>query len=181
MKTRDRILDKSRDLFNEQGTRNVSTNHVAKALTMSPGNLYFHFHNKEEIVRELFLRMTRETRELLLTDHSPESLTRKHLELAWKYRFLHREMYDLRRRDQELTRVWKMHLMMLKKRLHVLLRRWSEENLSISNSVNSEAFFEVFLMVSSGSMQVFENESKRARADVLDRAQKLLLNMLTAH
>lgn len=55
--TKLRILDAALALFNEQGTANVTTNHIAEALTMSPGNLYYHFSNKAEIVRALFARI----------------------------------------------------------------------------------------------------------------------------
>ncbi|MBL8594525.1 MAG: helix-turn-helix transcriptional regulator, partial [Devosia sp.] len=56
--TKSRILDTALDLFNEQGTAPVTTNHIAEALSMSPGNLYYHYRNKAEIVRGLFARIT---------------------------------------------------------------------------------------------------------------------------
>lgn len=56
--TKTRILDVALALFNEQGTTPVTTNHLAEALSMSPGNLYYHYRNKAEIVRALFGRIT---------------------------------------------------------------------------------------------------------------------------
>lgn len=58
--TKTRILDAALALFNAQGTGTVTTNHIAQALGMSPGNLYYHFRNKAEIIRALFARIAAE-------------------------------------------------------------------------------------------------------------------------
>ncbi|SHL27652.1 TetR/AcrR family transcriptional regulator [Phytopseudomonas punonensis] len=54
MKTRDRILQATLQLFNERGEPNVSTLEIANELNISPGNLYYHFHGKEPLVLALF-------------------------------------------------------------------------------------------------------------------------------
>jgi len=56
MKTKERIIEASIELFNSQGERNVTTNHIASHLNISPGNLYYHFRNKEEIIRHIFTK-----------------------------------------------------------------------------------------------------------------------------
>lgn len=58
--TPERIVDVAIDLFNADGVGPVTTNHIAAAIKISPGNLYYHFANKEEIVRAAFERMMRE-------------------------------------------------------------------------------------------------------------------------
>lgn len=62
--TRGRIVDAAIQLFNASGVGNVTTNHVAAHLKISPGNLYYHFRNKEEIVREAFDRMNAEAEQV---------------------------------------------------------------------------------------------------------------------
>ena len=68
MKTRDKIIQASIALFNEQGERNVTTNHIAADLGISPGNLYYHFRNKEDIILSIYEEYARN----LLIDTMPE-------------------------------------------------------------------------------------------------------------
>lgn len=56
-RTRDRILDAALKLFNEQGVEKTSTNRIATELSMSSGNLYYHFKSKQQIVESLVLRV----------------------------------------------------------------------------------------------------------------------------
>ena len=102
MKTRDRILNASLRLFNQRGERNVSTNHIAAALEISPGNLYYHFANKQEIVYELFRRYSEDVYDFLsVPDDRPLNFADKihYFEATfrsiWEYRFLHRDLGHL--------------------------------------------------------------------------------------
>lgn len=55
--TKEAIVETAIELFNAKGTTAVSTNHIASAMGISPGNLYYHFQNKEEIIRTIYQRM----------------------------------------------------------------------------------------------------------------------------
>src|SRR4051794_29207313 len=58
--TRDRIVDSAIVLFNDSGIGAVTTNHIASHAGISPGNLYYHFRDKEEILRDAFERVNAE-------------------------------------------------------------------------------------------------------------------------
>lgn len=53
---RDEILNTALKLFNEQGSANVSTRHIAEAMGISPGNLYYYFPHKEAIIHAILDR-----------------------------------------------------------------------------------------------------------------------------
>lgn len=113
MNNRERILDTALRLFNDTGTGPVSTNHIAEALGISPGNLYYHFRNKEEIIRALFERMFTLWGQpsSLPQDRAPtladlEQVVRASYVLLWDYRFVYRELIALLRRDEVLRQRW---------------------------------------------------------------------------
>src|SRR5215211_5884456 len=104
MNTHERILATALRLFNESGTAPVSTNHIAAALGISPGNLYYHFRNKEEIIRALFEQQFARWDEVyaLPEDRMPtladlQQLVRISFITAWEYRFMYRELIALLR------------------------------------------------------------------------------------
>lgn len=109
MKTRDRIVLASLELFNENGERNITTNHIAAHIEISPGNLYYHFRNKQEIVREIFESYSSELLERFTPIDSQEEslvLLKRYLDsiftLMWKYRFFYANLPEILQRDEEL-------------------------------------------------------------------------------
>ncbi|HZK55890.1 MAG TPA: TetR/AcrR family transcriptional regulator [Desulfosporosinus sp.] len=57
MDTKQEILSMARSLFTEHGYNGVSMRDIAAALTMSVGNLTYHFKKKEELVEAIVLDM----------------------------------------------------------------------------------------------------------------------------
>ncbi|MCK9506016.1 MAG: TetR/AcrR family transcriptional regulator [Porticoccaceae bacterium] len=53
MKRKEVILRVSLALFNEQGESNITSVDIANEMEISPGNLYYHFKGKEEIIASL--------------------------------------------------------------------------------------------------------------------------------
>jgi AcrR family transcriptional regulator len=107
--TRERILETSLAMFNARGEPNVTTNHIADELGISPGNLYYHFRNKDDIVEHLFARYeARIDDTLLLPDGRAPNLEDIWLQLhlvfesLWQFRFLYRDLVDILARNRKL-------------------------------------------------------------------------------
>lgn len=108
-KTKDKILATALSLFNERGERNVSTNHIAAELGISPGNLYYHFRNKHEIVFQLFQQYQAEVRGFMtlpagrdITFEDKVRYLEAILSSIWDYRFLHRDLQHLLQDNEDL-------------------------------------------------------------------------------
>ncbi len=110
IKTYDRIIDASLELFNEHGERAITTNHIAAHLGISPGNLYYHFRNKEEIIYQIFLqyRNFMQTKMSLPPNAKIEAADMlKYLDTAfhgmWKFRFMFYDLPGLLARNEKLA------------------------------------------------------------------------------
>ncbi len=107
--TYDKIVDASLDLFNRDGERNVSTNHIAAYLGISPGNLYYHFRNKNEIIMQLFKRYRDDMLQLLTNGKTPlssEDMIHFMVDIfdtMWRYRFFFADVNTLLSRNAELS------------------------------------------------------------------------------
>lgn len=110
-RTRERILETSLLLFNRLGEPHVTTADIAAEMNISPGNLYYHFDNKNQIIGELFDTFERRLSDLFT---APEGRLADvedlwlflHLlfEAMWSFRFFYRDLDNLLSRDSALQR-----------------------------------------------------------------------------
>ena len=107
-RTAQRILEAALDLFNRFGEPNVSTTLVAAELGISPGNLYYHYPAKDELINRLYENYQAELDALL---HASEDVhdvedawffIHSLVELIWHHRFLYRDLNDLLSKNRRL-------------------------------------------------------------------------------
>ena len=111
MKTRDRILLTSLELFNHEGEQNITTVDIANEMDISPGNLYYHFKGKESIINALYQGFDAELSSLLHQSiNDPLSLEEHWLfiyvvfEEIYKFRFFYLNATELMMRYPELEK-----------------------------------------------------------------------------
>lgn len=139
MKTKEKIVNVSLALFNEQGECNVTTNHIAAHVGISPGNLYYHFRNKEDIIHSIIEQYAAvlaqvlppldpaalEPGGLLRLSHDLDAI----LGVMWQYRFLGDNLPELLSRAQALRQQYLGVQTCLDDRLRADLRAVADEGL----------------------------------------------------
>jgi AcrR family transcriptional regulator len=108
--TRERILEISLLLFNRSGAPNVTTADIAGEMDISPGNLYYHFRSKDQIISELYAAFERRLEVLLAAPEGRPADVEDlwlflHLlfEAMWAFRFLYRDLDEILSRDRSLA------------------------------------------------------------------------------
>lgn len=114
MSTKDKILAKALELFNEKGYNNITTRHIAAELSISPGNLHYHFKHSEDIIKILFAELTMKMDELLNKMKTKENKTLEDLyiltsstcEIFYHYRFIFVNLVDVLKKLPEVEAMY---------------------------------------------------------------------------
>jgi len=109
MKTKDKVIQGSIELFNLHGERNVTTNHIAAHIGISPGNLYYHYRNKDDIIRSIYKLYEKNLDQMFQPkdansvgiDEMMYYLDRVFYSM-WQFRFFYANLPDILARDSEL-------------------------------------------------------------------------------
>ena len=126
-RTAQRILEAALELFNRFGEPNVSTTLIAGELGISPGNLYYHYPAKDELINRLFEAYEAELDELLHASsgvHDVEDawfFMHSLFELIWRHRFLYRDLNDLLSKNRNLETQFQLVLKHKVQAIRVLL------------------------------------------------------------
>jgi AcrR family transcriptional regulator len=157
MKTRDKIVYAALDLFNQYGVRAVTTNHIAMHLNISPGNLYYHFDNKQAIIREIFDLYTAELlgrfkpldgqqESLVLLKYYLDSI----FSLMWKYRFFYANLLDVLQSDEKLHTDYVHIQKQLQDNLRLIMHNFITMNLIAIEDTEVKSFITTLHLIVSG-------------------------------
>jgi AcrR family transcriptional regulator len=109
-RTRERILETALTLFNRFGEPNITTADIAGEMEISPGNLYYHFRNKDQIIAELFAAFERRLDGMLTLPEGRGAgvedlwlLLHLLFEAMWDHRFLFRDLDEILSRNRKLA------------------------------------------------------------------------------
>jgi AcrR family transcriptional regulator len=107
-RTRERILETSLALMNREGEPHVTTADIADEMNISPGNLYYHFRNKDDIIGELYAAYEKTVDPLLAAPPAAEVedlwfLLHVLFERMHEYRFLYRDLDEITSRNRKLA------------------------------------------------------------------------------
>ena len=184
--TQEAILTAAIDLFNKSGTAAISTNHIAAAAGISPGNLYYHFKNKEHIIRAILEQMTGAWDEVYVlpedaafTAETLREILRRNFELVWRYRFFYRELVALLRHDRELAKRYRA----IRQRRQAQQLQWFQQ-LTVSgalrqpvSSVEAESLLTIGWLVSDYWLAFLESGGESVNADQIQQGVDLIMRV----
>lgn len=109
-RTRERILETALALFNAAGEPHVTTADIADEMNISPGNLYYHFRNKADIIGELYDAFEASMSPLLASPSAGGADVEDFwlfihvlFERMWTYRFFFRDLDEIASLDAALA------------------------------------------------------------------------------
>ena len=144
MDTKGKIIATAIDLFNLHGTKAISTNHIAKEMGISPGNLYYHFRSKNDIIRSISDNFSNELGSVFkiqldtISDFSSNltSLFNRFFKIQQSYQFLFLEGVHLTRQDSRLLDNYTNLRNLIKKGYHELLSNLVKIKIMKKQSLN---------------------------------------------
>lgn len=109
MKTKDKIKHTARELYNIKGFKNVTLREVAKELSISYGNVTYHFKTKNQLIFRLYEDMIDETSKILKAFDSSDLLRsileapKSTFKISLKYLFFYVDFVEIKRSCAEVS------------------------------------------------------------------------------
>ncbi len=133
MKTKERIIQKAIELFNEKGITNVTIRHIAAEIEISHGNLAYHFKTKELILGEIYTQMDSEMATAVFpggdfTLSYFQELLLRISEFQRKYKFFYMDMLEITRKYPTVIKRYRETLKIRNKQFQQLITYFIEHD-----------------------------------------------------
>lgn len=184
--TRERILKAALKLFNDNGVHSVTTHDIADLAGVSPGNLYYHYKNKQAIIRDLFYKIdifsinnwwdkSPTNRELRFSD-----FMQFYFGALSKYRFFFREFSSLLAEDKILAKEWSSMYERLFSVMQETLKGWVEKGLikPFPSEHDAVIFIETIWLISAFSQVHIETKQKFSNKALFSERTRYLAKFL---
>ncbi len=146
MGTKERILDASRKLFNENGLANVSVRDICNDIGISAGNFNYHFPDKDIVVECLYTEMLQKTEQTLgqMTNSEVSIVTHLHThkelcKIQQAYKFVYLNMFQLVTQYPKIKSIYVKNIQRERKLAAQIFSMYVAKGV-IKKSVTSEQF-----------------------------------------
>jgi AcrR family transcriptional regulator len=147
--TKEKIVEASLKLFNEQGFVNVRLQHISDSTVISLGNITYHFRTKDDIILSLWEEVEHQQK-ILLTESRMLPLFQdidRYLELNFAiqqtYTFFYKDTLELHRAYPQIAEQYQLHLawqeQQLENMIHFNVARGSFVEASFDNQYQALA------------------------------------------
>jgi AcrR family transcriptional regulator len=184
--TKAKIRAAALKLFNEQGTTHVHTHDIATEVQISPGNLYYHYRNKEQIIRELFEEIELydvaawEQKAINPAPNGFASFMEFFFGSMTRYRFFFREFSVLLQKDADLAARWREKYASLSKVMRQAALRWVSEGIMqpFADEKDLDAFIDNVWIITKFSSVYLEAKQNVAGRKLQNQGVELIMRML---
>lgn len=170
--TKERILETARELFNQQGESNVTTQALADALNMSSGNLHYHFQTKRDIVLALFDRYEHALLAVIATPVDRRAdlddlwlLLHLSFELMGEYEFIYRDLTDLCDRYPKVRLHFVGLMRLYRETLELMMADFIDEGWMVATASQRNRLVETMLLLSNYWLAQHRVHSPQTTAD----------------
>lgn len=163
MKTSKKILLISLDLFNSQGEQNITSVDIAMELDISPGNLYYHYKGKEQIIKAL-VGMYCDQIEKITLPECDENLTLEQLFIyiqqsmhtLYLFRFIFQNSADLSIKYPDINKVLKRSASTQRKKLEQILSSLLSNKILICDESNINFLLDIISLTMYQSFNFYQ-------------------------
>lgn len=186
-KTREKILDESLVLFNHKKSSNVSTVQISTAMNISPGNLYYYFANKEEVIRCIWKERMIPDVEKLIKELNEMDGSESMLDLIQEcfrhfetFRFFYTEISTLFNNDKELKTHYQSELSIVIENITATYDKWQRNGHLTEIDDRQKKYFAINLLkLLSCSFILYD--SNESDVDIVEKYVKTKMEEVIAY